>query len=256
MSGVTLLAAGRSDVGRVRTRNEDALALEPERGLAVVADGMGGHPAGDIASRIAVETAVECLSALPDTDEDWEETSGERMREAVQAANDRILRDAEENPEHQGMGTTLTALLVNPGVGRFLVGHVGDSRAYVYRDGVLRQITRDHTWVQERVEAGDLPAEVARTHPMGHMLTQALGTQPTVEVQVTGGDAPAGSLFLVCSDGLVGMLADLEIETMLREEEPTDGDALERTAERLVSGANEEGGTDNITVALLRVADR
>lgn len=254
MSGVTLLAAGLSDVGRVRTRNEDALALEPGRGLAVVADGMGGHPAGDIASRIAVETAVERLADLPGSGEGWEETAGERMREAVLAANHRILRDADENPERQGMGTTLTVLLVDPGVGRFLVGHVGDSRAYAYRDGALEQITRDHTWVQERVEAGDLPEEVARTHPMGHMLTQALGTQPDVEVQVTGGDAPAGSVFLVCSDGLVGMLADAEIEAILREEAPTDGSALERTVERLVAGANEEGGTDNITVALLRVA--
>lgn len=253
MSGTTLLAAGLSDVGRVRTRNEDALALEPDRGLAVVADGMGGHPAGDVASRIAADTAVERLSDLLATDGEWDDGRGERMREAVHAANDRVLREAETHPEQRGMGTTLTVLFVDPRAGRFLVGHVGDSRAYVYRDGALEQITRDHTWVQERVEAGDLPPEVARTHPMGHMLTQALGTQPDVDVQVTDGDAPPGSLFLVCSDGLVGMLADHEVEAILRDEEPADAEALERTAERLVADANGEGGTDNITVALLRV---
>lgn len=253
MSGTTLLAAGLSDVGRVRTRNEDALALEPDQGLAVVADGMGGHPAGHIASRIAADTAVERLSDLLGTDGEWDDARGERMLEAVHAANDRILREAEAHPEQRGMGTTLTALFVDPRAGRFLVGHVGDSRAYVYRDGALEQITRDHTWVQERVEAGDLPPEVARTHPMGHMLTQALGTQPDVDVQVAEGDAPPGSLFLVCSDGLVGMLDDHEVEAILRDEEPADAEALERTAERLVADANEEGGTDNITVALLRV---
>lgn len=253
MSGTTLLAAGLSDVGRVRTRNEDALALEPDRGLAVVADGMGGHPAGHIASRIAADTAVERLSDLLDTDGEWDDARGERMLEAVHAANDRILREAEAHPEQRGMGTTLTVLFVDPRAGRFLVGHVGDSRAYVYRDGALEQITRDDTWVQERVEAGDLPPEVARTHPMGHMLTQALGTQPDVDVQVADGDAPPGSLFLVCSDGLVGMLADHELEAILRDEEPADAEALERTAERLVADANEEGGTDNITVVLLRV---
>lgn len=253
MSETTLLAVGLSDVGRVRTRNEDALALEPDRGLAVVADGMGGHPAGHIASRIAADTAVERLSDLLATDGEWDDARGERMLEAVHAANDRILREAEANPEQRGMGTTLTVLFVDPRARRFLVGHVGDSRAYVYRDGALEQITRDHTWVQERVEAGDLPPEVARTHPMGHMLTQALGTQPDVDVQVAEGDAPPGSLFLVCSDGLVGMLDDHEVEAILRDEEPADAEALERTAERLVADANEEGGTDNITVALLRV---
>lgn len=253
MSGTTLLAAGLSDVGRVRTRNEDALALEPDRGLAVVADGMGGHPAGHIASRIAADTAVERLSDLLDTDGEWDDARGERMLEAVHAANDRILREAEAHPEQRGMGTTLTVLFADPRAGRFLVGHVGDSRAYVYRDGALEQITRDHTWVQERVEAGDIPPEVARTHPMGHMLTQALGTQPDVDVQVAEGDAPPGSLFLVCSDGLVGMLDDHEVEAILRDEEPADAEALERTAERLVADANKEGGTDNITVALLRV---
>lgn len=255
MSRTTLLAAGLSDVGRVRNRNEDALALEPGQGLAVVADGMGGHPAGDVASRLAVETAVERLSGLPDPDGVWDDDRGGRMREAVHASNDRILAEAETNPERRGMGTTLTALLVDPRAGRFLVGHVGDSRAYLYRAGALEQITRDDTWVQERIEAGDLPADVARTHPMGHMLTQALGTQPDVDVQVAAGDAPGGSLFLVCSDGLVGMLADHELEAILRDEEPADADALERTAERLVARANEEGGTDNITVALLRVSE-
>lgn len=258
-------SAAGSDRGRVRDGNEDSLLHRPGDGLFAVADGMGGHAAGEVASRLAVEAVEESLSdvgVLPAAD---------RVTEAVEEANRRILRDADEHPGRSGMGTTLTALALVPD-GRWRIGHVGDSRAYLFRDGELRQLTTDHSWVGRKVAAGELTKEEARRHPMSSVLERALGTSRRVEVDVEEGRARPGDLFLLCSDGLTDMLPDSEIGSILRDAtavhgeagadgsgegaggdgEPPADRALEELADRLVSAANRAGGRDNITVVLMR----
>ena len=242
-------SAAVTDRGRVRDSNEDSLLELAEDGLFAVADGMGGHAAGEVASRLAVETLEERLSGadgLP---------SAERVTGAVREANRSILRDADENPGRSGMGTTLTALALEAG-GRWRIGHVGDSRAYLYRDGELRQLTTDHSWVGKRVAAGELTREEARRHPMSSVLERALGTSRDVEVDVEEGRADAGDLFLLCSDGLSDMLPHDELETLVAGEgapEPPDG-SPDDLADRLVGAANRAGGRDNVTVVLVRMS--
>lgn len=237
-----------SDRGRVRDSNEDSVLELPRDGLFAVADGMGGHAAGEVASRLAVETLEEALAdgdALP---------SPEQLTGAVREANRSILRDAEEHPGRSGMGTTLTALAIDGDL-RWRIGHVGDSRAYLHRDGELRQLTTDHSWVGKRVAAGELTREEARRHPMSSVLERALGTSRDVEVDVEEGRAEAGDLFLLCSDGLSDMLPHAELESLLAPDggaETEDGPG--ELADRLVSAANRAGGRDNITVVLVRLS--
>lgn len=234
--------AGLTDQGRVRARNEDALLQRPERGLFAVADGMGGHAAGDVASRIAVDVIDERLLAA------GPELSGDAIAGAIRAAHDAVLRAGRAEAELAGMGTTLTVLAVAPD-GACRVGHVGDSRAYRFRDGALEQITRDQTWVQAQVDAGRLTPEQARVHPFAAMITSALGIDASpLDVQVHEPDARPGDVFLLCSDGLTGPLRDDEIAAILTRH-PAPDDA----ARTLVEAANEAGGPDNITVALVRL---
>lgn len=235
--------AGHTDVGRVRARNEDALLLQPLRGLAAVADGMGGHAAGDVASRIAVDV-------LDDRTRDLGPDVAAELADAARAAHGAIVRAARADPELQGMGTTLTALRVDAG-GDAVIAHVGDSRAYRWRGDTLEQLTRDQTWVQDQVEAGALSQERARTHPFSSILTGALGIEDQeIEVQVVEPGCEPGDTFLLCSDGLTAPLTDDQIRAVLRDHA---GD-LAGTALALVDAANEAGGPDNITVALVRAA--
>ncbi len=165
---------GLSDIGRTRTRNEDSICLVPHLGVAVVADGMGGHPGGDVASRIAAETAASVLADAIET-RPAEDDGGERMRTAmsrsVASAHEGIREEGLDRPELEGMGTTLTAMALDAGSMSWVVGHVGDSRAYLYRAGELTQLTRDDTWVQDRVDAAQLTKEQAKRHPFGHLLS-------------------------------------------------------------------------------------
>lgn len=233
--------AGHTDVGQVRARNEDALLQLPLRGVAAVADGMGGHAAGDVASRIAVDV-------MDDRTVDMGTDAATALVEAIRAANDAILRAARADVELQGMGTTLTALRVHPEEG-CVIAHVGDSRAYRWRDGVLEQLTRDQTWVQEQVEAGTISRERARDHPFSSILTGALGIEDQeLDIQVLELECRPGDTFLLCSDGLIARLTDDELLAVL-EGHPGDLDAAARA---LVDAANEAGGPDNITVALVR----
>lgn len=251
MSPRSWTSAARSDTGRVRDSNEDSLLDRPDAGLFAVADGMGGHAAGEVASRIAVEALEEALAGGDggeDDDDGGGPPSGDRVAQAIRAANRRILEDADRNPERAGMGTTLTALALGE-AGRWRIGHVGDSRAYVLREGALRQLTTDHSWVGRRVDAGELTKEEARRHPMSSVLERALGTAREVEVDVEEGEARPGDLYLLCSDGLTDTLPDAEIRSILREAE-----GLDAAADRLVHAANEAGGPDNVTVVLARVA--
>ncbi len=232
-------ATGGTNTGRRRQNNEDSLLVDVEHGIFVVADGMGGHAGGEIASALAVQTAGEILTLGGDT--------RAALREAVTRANAAIFDHAARNPRMRGMGTTLTAcVLASSGV--MNLGHIGDSRAYRLRSGVLEQLTVDHTWVQREVEAGRISAKDARTHALSHVITQALGVDEDGEPDIQEDTVLPGDLLLLCSDGLTGMVDDTEIAELLAPESP-----LPDLANALIRTANSHGGMDNITVVLVRV---
>ncbi len=232
-----------SDVGRVREQNEDSFGVDSPPGLFVVADGMGGHAAGEIASSLAVRCATEGV-ALLDAEAPRDEAR-ERLHTAVADANRCILIEGQAHPDRAGMGTTTTALLLSPN-GWWVIAHVGDSRAYMVRDGEVRQITEDHTYVQELVNQGRISDEEARVHPRSSLLTRALGTTAQVPVDTFVGELREGDRFVLASDGLMSMVPEDELRAMIvHDGEP---DAL---AGRLVAAANEAGGHDNITTIVV-----
>ena len=233
-------AFGQTDVGQVRRRNEDTLAVEPPRGIVVVADGMGGAPAGDLASSLAVQEVTKGLQA------------GEGMEESVLRANRKILEATLGQPALSGMGSTVTALKVSLEELTYLVGHVGDSRAYLLSDERFSQISRDHTMVRDMVDAGKIPASAEREHPLGHILNRVLGTEKTVAVDLVEGGVREGDCFLLCSDGLVKVMEDRELERWAREARSR---PLERVVGAMVEEANRRGAPDNVTVAFLVVAE-
>lgn len=233
-----LRASGRSDAGLIRARNEDAYVIRLEDGIFAVADGMGGHAAGNIASRLAADAVRE--TAPPAADSIDPSLSG-----LLIAANQRLLAHAAANPECEGMGTTLTVLAFANG--RAICTHIGDSRLYLVRRGKIRQITRDHTWVQEEVERGDLTPEEARDHPYANALTRALGIADQAEPETFTVEPKSGDVFLLCSDGLTKMLDDDQIASIVTSQE-----SLEQASAALIAAANQAGGVDNITVVLVR----
>jgi serine/threonine protein phosphatase PrpC len=248
---------GLTDVGRTRPRNEDSICLLPELGVAVVADGMGGHPGGDVASRIAADTAGRVLSnALEGLGGGRERPRSLRaaMTKAVAHAHIAVRERGFEAPELSGMGTTLTAIAVDAESGRWVVGHVGDSRAYMYRGGRLEQLTRDDTWVQERLDAGQLTLEQARNHPFSHMLTQCIGLDTPPKPLIVEGETTEGDTYLLCTDGLVGMLDDDDLVAVL--DRAGSADREDAPVRALLEAANDAGGFDNITAALVTVRGR
>lgn len=255
--GLRATFAGRTDVGRVRTRNEDTLVIDPEHALAVVADGMGGHPGGDVASRVAAEAAANSLrahigagGATASPGDNLDDAMGEAMVRCVLDAHRAVRSEGRNHPELRGMGTTLTALVVDPSRARWAVGHAGDSRAYLLRDGRLRQVSRDDTWVQAQVDAGRITSEEARHHPAAHVLRQCVGLDDPPEPRSYAGELEAGDRILLCSDGLSDMVEDEGILRILVDA-PDPQDAVAA----LVDAALEEGGVDNVTVALAAVDD-
>lgn len=240
-----LAHAVATDVGRVRDQNEDAWLAVPAGRLFAVADGMGGHAAGEVASRLAVETLADALEGAPPVDPD---SAGSELGRAVLEAGRRIHEQAERVPERRGMGTTVTALRFLEG-GQALLVHVGDSRAYRLRDGGLRRLTRDHTWVQEQLDRGLISEAGARRHPASSVLTRALGTEPRVEPDLVEVDWRPGDVFLLCSDGLTGPVEEGDIARALR-----DSPDPESAAAELVRLANQGGGPDNVTAVVVRVA--
>ncbi len=233
-------AAGVTDTGRRRRRNEDAFICEPP--LFAVADGMGGARAGEVAAGLAAAALEEAGS----------ETRGaEGVAALIVEANKRIWERSLNDPRTTGMGTTVTAALVDAASGAVAIGHVGDSRAYLLRDETLEQLTTDHSLVAELVESGVLTPEEAERHPQRSAITRALGTEPTVEVDAFTMQAEPGDLFLVCSDGLSAMLSDEAVSSAI---ETADRDP-ERAADALVAAANARGGEDNITVVLFEIVD-
>ena len=233
-------AAGLTDTGRRRLRNEDAFICEPP--LFAVADGMGGARAGEVAAGLAAAALEEAGS----------ETRGaEGVAALIVEANRRIWERSLNDPETAGMGTTVTAALVDHASGTVAIGHVGDSRAYLLRAGALEQLTTDHSLVAELVESGVLTPEEAERHPQRSAITRALGTEPTVEVDAFTVEADSGDLFLICSDGLSAMLPDERVAAAIESAE-RDPD---RAADALVAAANAEGGEDNITVVLFEMVE-
>ena len=233
-------ASGVTDTGRRRLRNEDAFICEPP--LFAVADGMGGARAGEVAAGLAAAALEEAGS----------ETRGaEGVAALIVEANKRIWERSLNDPRTTGMGTTVTAALVDAASGAVAIGHVGDSRAYLLRDETLEQLTTDHSLVAELVESGVLTPEEAERHPQRSAITRALGTEPTVEVDAFTMQAEPGDLFLVCSDGLSAMLSDEAVSSAI---ETADRDP-ERAADALVAAANARGGEDNITVVLFEIVD-
>ena len=250
---------GLSDIGRTRTRNEDSLAMLPSSGIAIVADGMGGHPGGDVASRIAAEKTGEMLEASLGSEAPAQgRLAGMRatMLESVMSAHLAVRAAVAQDEELEGMGTTITAMALDVDRDQYVLGHVGDSRAYRLRAGKLVQLTRDDTWVQERVDANELTPEQARHHPYSHILTQCVGLEEPPAPHVHDGTAVARDVYLLCSDGLVGMLDDEDIVRILRKQlgGAPRPEALEVAAQELVAAANEAGGHDNITVSLVLIA--
>lgn len=219
--------------------------MSMERSLFAVADGMGGHAAGDVASRTAIETVDRLVGGVR-PDAGMEGRTAELV-EATRAANVAIFEDAEREPERAGMGTTLTIFTVIPELRSRLIVHVGDSRAYMLRDGSLTQLTTDHTWVQKQVELGKLTPRRARVHPYSSVLTHALGVPDEERIDTLMGEIRDGDLYLLCTDGLTTVLEDDTIEEVL-----LDGPDLQTQAKDLIDAANQAGGPDNITVVLIR----
>jgi protein phosphatase len=227
-----------TDTGRKRRHNEDSFVVAPP--LFAVADGMGGANAGEIASALAVETLRE---------ESNDDSVGERFVVAlVQEANRRVYQRQTDDAAASGMGTTMTVALIEDGIVRF--GHVGDSRAYLYREGEIRQLTEDHSLVGELVRSGKISAEEAETHPQRSVITRALGTDPDVDVDTFTIDTRPGDIFLLCSDGLYSMVGTDKILDLLRRNR----DDLDAAARELIRAANRKGGDDNITIVAFEIA--
>jgi protein phosphatase len=238
-------SAGLTDRGRRRPRNEDSLLVRPASRIYAVADGMGGHAAGNVASRTAIDVLVRAFLRAP-SPRIRAATLSRRMLGVFDDANRAILEHAAAHRECAGMGTTLTAFSPLAGTAQCVIAHVGDSRAYRLRAGELTQLTRDHTWVQQQVEAGMLTPDQARHHPLASVLSRVLGTDSVGPADTLVADAAPGDVFLLCSDGLTTMLDDSDVLAILNQ--PL---TLEQRAQALIDDANQRGGVDNITVVLL-----
>jgi protein phosphatase len=248
--------AVRTDPGLRRSSNEDSFCTRPELGLFVVADGMGGHVAGEVASRLAVETIQTFIAETAGADKNrtwpfpFEPTislEGNRLKAAFRLANRQIANAMAESADLRGMATTASAVL--GGRTTACVAHVGDSRVYALRGGTLAQVTEDHSWVEEQVRAGTMTAAAARQHPWRNVVTRALSGGSDPEVDTFELTPVPGERYLLCSDGLSGVVPHEGIEQMLAD----NAGGLEGICERLIAAANAAGGPDNITVLVLEV---
>jgi len=241
-----LLLVGLTDPGRVREQNEDSIAIVPEAGLVVVADGMGGHLAGEVASKLAVDTISRyVVDTFAQEKRAGVKLESKVLSEAIQEANRRIFDTAREEPEYAGMGSTVVAVIFYGD--KLCVGHVGDSRLYRFRNGMLEQLTQDHSVVQELVSRGLATAEEARLTVSKNLVTRALGVDPEVAADISELSLEDNDIYLLCSDGLNDVLADGDIEMMLIEH----ARQLETAAHHMVDTANQRGGPDNISVILV-----
>ena len=248
-------AWGATDVGMKRRLNEDVFLIDHDTGIYLVADGMGGHAAGEVASRVAADKIVHTFKEKPaDDNETWPEhwdpdrsPSANLMVDSILAAHHQVTQAMQDDSELKGMGTTVVVAFHPPGTDTVVICHVGDSRAYRLRGGRLALLTSDHSWVHEQVAAGFLTDDAARTHPLKNVVTQALGGSTEPKVDILENEIEDDDLYLLCSDGLNSMLTDEEIAELV--EEPG---TLEEISSRLIFAANQRGGNDNISVVLLR----
>lgn len=247
---------GMTDIGLKRKKNEDSMLVDPENLIFIVADGMGGHAAGEHASETAVETISDFIrQARMDTDITWpgvvDETRSfmeNTLRSAFLLAHKRILDITQVNQEWLGMATTLVCTIIDPLKNMAFIAHVGDSRAYLVRNQRIIQLTQDHSWVNEQIKAGLITQEEARNHRLRNVVTRALGgpQEPTVDID----EEPfqPGDLFMLCTDGLTGPVEDAEILDIILKHP----DNLEKAARDLIEKAKERGGPDNITLILIQ----
>jgi protein phosphatase len=249
------VAAGITDVGLQRDHNEDSFAILKEHALYIVADGMGGHRAGDVASRLATEAIVDFFRTTASDDFTWPFHFDARLSEeenrlltGIKIANRQIVDRSNRSREYQGMGTTVVGALFNSKRGKMYIGHVGDSRAYRIRNGQIVQMTRDHSLVNDYLLAMPELTDEQRSELPKNVITRALGMQEQVAVDLQGDDAQPGDCYVLCSDGLSGMIDDAEIVQVLQSTPD-----LEEMCRRLVALANEHGGEDNITALIVRI---
>lgn len=249
-----LTSAGRTHVGMKRTHNEDSLRLFREENLFIVADGMGGHASGEVASQMSVETLAEFFRATAEDDEitwPYKMEKGRKYEEnrvvtGIKLSNRRIHEAASRDAKLKGMGTTIVVtFFVNE---TCYIGHVGDSRVYRFRDGKLAQLTEDHSLLNDYIKMRQLTPEEIEAFPHKNVIVRALGMKETVQVDVMAEGPAPGDVYLLCSDGLSGMITDPQMEEILAR----DGDDLDLKCEQLIEAANAHGGTDNITVILVR----
>ncbi len=231
---------GATDVGNVRTNNEDVFSICEACHFCLVADGMGGAAAGEVASRIFADTAKAVFAGH---DGASEENTIARVQTTFKLANDKILKHVERNPHDQGMGCTAELLAFSRD--SFIIGHVGDSRTYRLKNGTLRQLTKDHSLVQEQLDQGLIDPEEARQHAMRNVILRAVGVNETVALDILKGKRSPGDLFLLCSDGLTDMVEDDVLFEILS----TDGSLAEKS-DALIELAKYSGGKDNITIVL------
>jgi protein phosphatase len=245
---------GQTDVGRKRKLNEDSFLVNPDTHLFAVCDGMGGHNAGEVASRMAVET----LSAFIEKSHREKEITwpygldvnlsfdGNRLKTALKLANKKVFKAADNREDYTGMGTTAVAALISGNV--MTVGSAGDSRCYLLRDGKLTQLTRDDSWVSAAWAEGILSAQEIEKHPLRNVITKAVGAKDTIDLDIVEHHFQNGDLAVLCSDGLHSLINDDEIQRQLA----APAQSLKEAAQKLIDAANEAGGKDNISVVLLR----
>jgi serine/threonine protein phosphatase PrpC len=242
---VHLAVSARTDTGRLRKGNEDNLYADANeyRGLFIVADGMGGHAAGEIASQMAVDVLASELADLNDL---AAPDAGQRLSDTLKLANRSVFQRTMKEVDKTGMGSTASALLISDT--RYLIGHVGDSRIYLVRDGTMTQLTHDHSLVQEQVDAGLITPEQARHHPQSNVITCCIGMSSDIEPDVITGETKVGDVFLLASDGLTGMVEDRRLKQLLESRANP-----ERIVNAMIADANNNGGIDNITAIVVKV---
>ncbi len=240
---IKITCYGETDVGVKRTNNEDAIIVKPDLYFLAVADGMGGQASGEVASSTFADTTLEVFSKSGNRSE--QETL-ELIQKSFILANERVLGKAMENPEQHGMGCTgeLIAFYQQ----NFVVGHVGDSRTYLFRQGKMKQITQDHSFVQELIHKGVITEEEAKSHARRNVILRAIGVKEELPVDIIKGECLTGDLYLLCSDGLTGMVDDVAIENTL-----SNSGTLPEKTKQLIGSAKSAGGKDNITVALCEI---
>ncbi|WP_394827009.1 Stp1/IreP family PP2C-type Ser/Thr phosphatase [Pendulispora albinea] len=252
------LAAGLSDVGLQREHNEDSFIVLKEYDLFVVADGMGGHRAGDVASRLATETISEFFKSTANEDVTWpfhfdtnlsEEEN--RLLTGIRVANRQIFERSTRSREYHGMGTTVVGAMFSPSKRRMYIGHVGDSRCYRIREGQIRLLTRDHSLINDYLLAMPDLTEEQRSELPKNVITRALGMQDQVVVDLQHDDPKDGDVYILCSDGLSGMIVDDEIKKIV-----SHSANISEACRKLIEKANEHGGEDNITAVLIKIEER